>query len=736
MFFIFFLLFIKDPDIKHLTRITKKGRIPQNHTKEFKQKQNFYYLIDNQKVIVHINEIDKIAYIGNGQATKKKYNYTDLNIPEQVFINNQNYKVTQISSKCFSDYQIDSIILPKTIEKLGKAAFHNSTLKSINMENTKITEIPFKCFSNCYFLTKILLPKGLLNISSKSFSFSSISDITFPSSLIHIGEKAFGFCINMKFVDLSSTQINRIEDYSFFSAMVKSIKLPKNVCYIGSYAFYKCPLSKFEFSQSLTTLSNSSFSLTLMQTIDLSETKLKILPPSCFSNCIILKTVKLPTYLETISIFCFCDCFSLSKLEFNNCLQYIEGFSFANTSLIELIFPESLLELCQSSFESCMKLESVDLSQTAIFEIGHSAFYNCNNLQKVIFPHSLKTIGQKAFCSTKLSNISIPNSLKKIESYAFMNTSLTSIDLSLTHILRIPSHCFARTLNLTKIILNDEILSFGSFAFYQTSLISIDLPKSLVLIGPSCFEQSLLESIDFTDCDIKNLSSKTFFECRNLIEIILPKNIEIIEEKVFVSTQIQEIHFPNPLTVIGNSSFLFCNNLSFVDLSNTKITVLGISLFGNCLNLTTIFLPFTLQIIPSSVCVLTSIKTLFFPPSISKLCFGAFSKNNELEEVDMSQANLTIIPPYAFTSCQKLRLIHLPEKVKTLTQSSFDKCLKLTHFIYCGTNVFGPEIKISTLRNVTVMGHYNFNNFFGVPVTFADDCPFLDIPRPDLEFTA
>jgi hypothetical protein len=60
-----------------------------------------------------------------------------------------------------------------------------------------------------------------------------------------------------------------------------------------------------------------------------------------------------------------------------------------------------------------------------IFTIENGCFFNYKNCTKVIFPSSLKEIGDYAFYGTAITKIVIPKNITQKGSYAFANSDIT-----------------------------------------------------------------------------------------------------------------------------------------------------------------------------------------------------------------------------------------------------------------------------------------------------------------------
>ena len=140
--------------------------------------------------------------------------------------------------------------------------------------------------------------------------------------------------------------------------------------------------------------------------------------------------------------------------------------------------PLKIIEDCV--FYECTSLEFIDLSQTEVESIWYEAFRGCVNLQRVIFPASLKQIRMQAFRDTRLESIDLynttvesigyrafcdccprtvifPASLKEIKQEAFNSNALTRIDLSHTQIQFIEDKAFSYCYNLEHVVLPSSL---------------------------------------------------------------------------------------------------------------------------------------------------------------------------------------------------------------------------------------------------------------------------------------
>ena len=101
----------------------------------------------------------------DGTAVITGYNgaSTDLVIPDEI----DGIKVTAIKNN--TCHNITSIVLPDSIESIGRHAFsHCATLKSIDIGDG-VTSIGEYAFYKCYSLEEIIIGKSLKQIEKEAF---------------------------------------------------------------------------------------------------------------------------------------------------------------------------------------------------------------------------------------------------------------------------------------------------------------------------------------------------------------------------------------------------------------------------------------------------------------------------------------------------------------------------------------------------------------------------------------
>lgn len=179
--------------------------------------------------------------------------------------------------------------------------------------------------------------------------------------------------------------------------LIKSIKIPDTVVYIGNGAFTQCSsLEYIEFPDSV--LETGEY---------------------LFTFCNSLKKVKFSDQMKTIEENMLFGVSSLESVILPSGLETIEKYAFGETGIKEIIFPSSIESIGRGAFVRCINLQTISIPEGCI-EIGKDAFRECTNVKTVTLPNSLKSIGDFAFfnCSN-LEIINIPNSIENIGSNVF-----------------------------------------------------------------------------------------------------------------------------------------------------------------------------------------------------------------------------------------------------------------------------------------------------------------------------
>lgn len=231
---------------------------------------------------------------------------------------------------------------------------------------------------------------------------------------------------NLQILDLSHSQLkdNVVPDYALYHTIqfetghrlgIRKIILPEEIVRIGKAAFAFMHLEEINIPSMLKELGSTAFGY------------------DYWLDCAII----IPDGVEEIKYQTFIDCRSLSRspilpntlrligehafantpfenIELNDGLETIREGAFQSCGIIQVEFPNSIIDLGPMAFQLCPKLEHISFPDV-IEEISMGLFSMCNALEKVNIPNGVRRIADNAFMlCTNLKDISLPETLESI----------------------------------------------------------------------------------------------------------------------------------------------------------------------------------------------------------------------------------------------------------------------------------------------------------------------------------
>ncbi|WP_456084954.1 leucine-rich repeat domain-containing protein [Leyella stercorea] len=151
-----------------------------------------------------------------------------------------NDSYTILGHHVFKNCPLAAVTFPKTLGSIGEWAFEGTQLKTVDLSNTQITRLPKGSFYNCQQLNDVKLPIALTDIGERAFYQSTITSITFPSSLQKIDAWAFQYT-QLKNVVIP-TKTGHVGDGAFSdNANLNTVVVNGLECYLAVSAFANCP---------------------------------------------------------------------------------------------------------------------------------------------------------------------------------------------------------------------------------------------------------------------------------------------------------------------------------------------------------------------------------------------------------------------------------------------------------------------------------------------------------------
>ena len=514
-------------------------------------------------------------------------------IPEDIQINpTTTKKLIGISKYAFATcVDLKEIYIPTTVESLEAGSFKNCTsLEKVTIANSKIV-FNGDVFEGCKGFKDITVPMHLLagfieksktvleNISLTTgeviedelfVGCVSLKSVTIPDSVSEIGVGAFRNCAKLVSVTISKNSTLAIINHDAFNGCTafemiaiaketanvadteeaeqkKVFVVPATVSVIGNYAFKGCAIPNLAFAE---------------------NGELKRIEYKVFADCTALKSVSIPSYINSVDFDAFNGCANLTDASVP--ADFIRALSNAKNANGNPAV--KTLEITSDSIINCYYIrEMKNLSKLIISEdvetIDNRSFEGCSNLAAIeVDENNAKYVSINGCLIEKdtgtlilgTTESIIPNSVKKIASYAFALSNVSEIVIPET-VECIEKFAFSSCRKLADVTIESSATVIEDLAFDGSDAITnAVIPANAILY----ISQASLNTVEITEGAIP---AYAFKDCVPLNEVI-------------VSTDV---------TSVGENAFIGCNNIIAITapasilkgFSELKLDKLGINEF-------------------------------------------------------------------------------------------------------------------------------------------------------------
>lgn len=264
-------------------------------------------------------------------------------------------------------YQVDTETKEATVTGIADSYLYSVSIPdSIGYDNINypVTHIGKSAFWNNGWLTTVSMGNCLKVIGDNAFGkCNRLVKLEMPNSLETIEDEAFHMCDGLQFVEIPDG-VKEIGKYVFFECKaLNNVKIGKSVTTIGEGAFYRC---------------------TALTSVTMGE-NLKFIKTEAFMGCKVLSNVVLPSSL-----------------------QVIDSRAFYNTALVSITVPSSVINIGQEAFVNINALKEikVDKENTVYSDIDGVL---CSKTETVLYRYP----------NSKGKTYTVPSTIKKISDYAF-----------------------------------------------------------------------------------------------------------------------------------------------------------------------------------------------------------------------------------------------------------------------------------------------------------------------------
>ena len=623
--------------------------------------------------------------------------------------------VTSIDKDAFkSCSSLTSVTIGEKVENIGESAFSGcSGLISVTIPNSVIS-IGEDAFRSCSDLTSVTIGENVENIGRGAFyQCKSLASVTIPASVTSIGKSAFYYCSGLTSVTIGE-KVDTIGSYAFndcrsltsitwkaknctnlegdifknactnitsfilgdnvehlpaslCSGMNKltEITIPASVTSIGSVAFNNCSgLTKVNYLGTTDEWakidfesfnSNPTYYAKDLYVNNELLTDLKITTDAikqyAFYNCQSIKSVEIGNSVTSIGEYAFFGCNNLSLLEWNakNCADLVTPIVGASSITFGNEVEYIPVNLCSGS----RSLKEVYIGKS-VSSIGEEAFYECENLKRVINSSELDIVKGETTHGYVAYYADVVGS--KIEGdFVFDND-----DVIVAYIGDINATAVEIPLKTTQI--------------YNDVFKDCDKLTTIVWNAKNC-------------ADFKGNYESPFYNSRsNITSFTFGNEVEHIPAYLcYDMKKLSEITIPNSVTSIGTSAFFLCEYLTKANYLGTveqwadirfngwlsNPTYYAKNLYINNKLLTDVRITSANSIKEYTFVNCASIKTIETGNSVTYIGLRAFENCSELTSVIIGE-NVRIIDYNVFLGCNKLnKVIAYPTSVPIVYENSF-----------------------------------------------------------------
>lgn len=379
----------------------------------------------------------------------------------------------------------ERVTIPDTVEVVGESAFENNQKVQFVVIPKSVKRLDAYVFWGCNNLEEVVLGKGLTAVDEYSFAgCTGLKQITIPENVQSIDAQAFAGCVNLTDIYIPATVTGIAED-AFLSCDNVTIHADE-----GSVAA--------QFSQKLAEQKNRDPLVTAapVQTptaVSRPDTQATTEPVSTTTPAPVATPVPGNVLGSTIVVgnhalvmvhpgeekvqqgYTEPEAGQETGEEQDITAETENGkipewMYYRNQSVSAVTIPEGTTEIGRFAF-SRSSLRTVTIPE-GVTVIDYAAFYHCDNLDNVILPDTVNTVGAKAFTHTGWMDDFEENS---------MDDFLISGDILVAY-----------KGNLPEVVIPDGVRVIAEEAFRNhTELKKVHLPASVTDIGNDAFPEGI-----------------------------------------------------------------------------------------------------------------------------------------------------------------------------------------------------------------------------------------------------
>lgn len=508
-------------------------------------------LENNKDLVIPAKDSDGKKVQGVGKEAFKKMGLTSVQFPENV--------------KTANDTNWDSSVKERGDFFIGNLAFQGNNLKEVT------------------------LPEGVFYVATNGFSRNpNLKEVTFPSTIKLIGNSAFAACAIEKLNFSENTDFPlAIDNIAFFNNKIKSVWLPDKTEKVTNMAF-----------RSNTGVENGIVHLYIP------KTKGNYVDNNAYQKPFVGDAIPAEAWAEKP--------WGTAHFAFDG--TTITGLSESGKIKIQndtnLVLPDQNAAgedvtaigngtngvgtfgykaadgtvYAPDSVKLPAKLESIgNFAFSAVVDTKTSEVKH--GVKAVVFPETLKTIGNTAFQNAPLTEVSLPDSVTSIGSGAFTNTEQATTHIEKVKLSKgmtaIPVSMFTNQ-KVKNVEIPEGIKTIGKRAFAGNRVETLKLSGTVEKIDEYAFWNNQIKELEIPG-NVKTIGRYAFQRTQDYIEatinkVVLHEGLESIGKRAFYQTLTSEcksIDLPTTVKVLDAAAFEGNAKVTLISLVEDQVNAVG-----------------------------------------------------------------------------------------------------------------------------------------------------------------
>lgn len=670
----------------------------------------------------------------------------------------------------FNCTNMKSVTIPESVKSIGASAFQGcSSLTEVTLPKD-IQIVQPSTFNYCKGLEKVNFNDGLLAIDEGGFAnCDALKEVTIPDSVIILGVDAFAGNVGLEKVTIGKGVTQMYDSVFEGCESLAEVVFPEDgsLTFLGTRVFSKCKsLKEIKIPEGVTEIQNGLLrDCESLEKVELPDS-LNLLGNNLLTNTKLYKT-----QAEAGNTYVYADqwlvgCPRLDVLEYfkpeevrEDVVGIAKGvFAFA-PQLKEVEIPRSLKYVGSQAFYQCPKLNKVWVKEgNSLVELGTYAFQGCKMLTNVQLTNGIKEIESYCFMDCELLDnntynptLLIPESVESVGTWAFKNTALwgkpdeygfiyasnwlvgydkekfsssnaelrkegegpnkeiylDTVGISdfalqdcemlqtlngLGKVKHIGAAAFYNCKRLSSVTLNGSIKEIKPYTFFMcNSLYEVEMPRLLTSIGYAAFYRCGLGELDLSRCNnLTTIGGFAFYGNENM----------------------QAVTFGGELTEIADYTFYGCKGLPQITIPST-VTSIGTRAFSDCVKLMNVGFEEDSQLktIGQSAFNGSGLLSVQLPDSVESIGTAAFYNCKYV--ISAYLGNVQSIGDWAFTGCQNLEILWIPDSLQSIGDYAFRDCASLPSIVLKDTIQTIGKHAFFGCTNLTV-----YTNLEEIPITW------------------